>query len=358
MRRLPQLPGHGLVALAVSILLLALPAAAQTPHGLKTHMRLVNSMCDQTSPGEWRGGDGWVAAGPLATRGVNYVTNPYGYFSTCDFTATAEFGRLRFQGSGSAQSGPWCGLFLWVDDWIGAEPRAQYRDRLHVTSATLPAGTPVVLQFQLALSGSTTIVDSNPSAWVAASFLATRYAPYAELNLSLSATPGSTSGLFNAAVGDSIDVNGRLGVTLLANGMLALGPQSASIAADVTAQFDVVPQTPGVTIRYSSVRVSAVPPPAALPATLAFEGARPNPFNPVTTLPLAVAAPTRVELSVFDLRGRRVRVLHQGLLEPGRHEFAWDGRDDHGGGLASGTYLARALAADGGGDTQRVQLVK
>ena len=149
-------PFVGLVAVCVSSLLLSAPAAAQTPHGLKTHMRLVNSMPDQTTPGEWWGGDGWSTTGPLVTRGVNHVSNPQGMYSNSDFTAIADYGPLHFYGFGSAQSLAPNGLFLWVDDWIGAEPRAQYRDRLYVTSATLPAGTPVVVQFQLTLSGSTT----------------------------------------------------------------------------------------------------------------------------------------------------------------------------------------------------------
>ena len=140
----PLHPRLGRLALFIMILLATSPAAAQSPHGLKSHMRLVNSMCDQTTPGEFRGGEGWTTTGPLATRCVNNVSNPHGMFSNSDFTAVADYGHLGFSGSGSAQSASICGLFLWVDDWIGAEPRAQYRDRLYVTSATLPAGTPVV----------------------------------------------------------------------------------------------------------------------------------------------------------------------------------------------------------------------
>ncbi len=335
---------------------LAAPAVAQTPHGLKTHLRLVNSMCESTTPGEWRGGDGWSTAGSLTTHGVNTVTNPYGMSSSSDFTAIADYGRLRFVGSGSAQSTAHCGLFLWADEWIGAEPRAQYRDRLYVTSASLPAGTPVVLQFQLTLSGSTLIVDTSPETSLAASMTASHTGPGSSLTLSLSATPDVAAGLFDSAVGDSIDVSGRLLVTLRTYGMMNFGPRSGSIAADVTAEVDVVSLTPGVSIRRSSSRVSAVPM-VAVP-TLMFEAARPNPFNPVTTLPLVLAAPSRVELAVFDVRGRRVRLLQEGWLDQGRHEFVWNGRDDQGGVLPSGTYIARASAADGGGAVQRVQLVK
>lgn len=353
---------HAPLALSMAIVgALALagtaPAVAQTPFGLKTHMRLVNSMPEQTTPGEWRGGDGWATAGPLVTHGVNNISNPYGMYSNSDFTATANYGLLSFSGYGSAHSVPPNGLFLWVDDWIGAEPRAQYRDRLYVRSATLPAGTPVVVRFDLMLVGSTTVVDTNPSSSVSAGFTATHAGPTPFVSLSLAATPGATSVLFDTAVGDSIDVSGRLGVYLSASGLMAGALATGSIAANVTAQVDVVPQTAGVTIRTASSR-SVADVPASAPRTLVFESARPNPFNPTTVLPVIVASPSHVELTLFDVRGRRVRGLYDGWLDQGRHEFTWDGRGDDGQALASGNYLARAVATNGGADMQRIMLVR
>ncbi len=75
----------------------------------------------------------------------------------------------------------------------------------------------------------------------------------------------------------------------------------------------------------------------------------PNPFNPRTTIELALPdgpAAVPVEVAIFDLRGRRVSSLFTGLLAAGRrHGFSWDGRDDRGRGLSSGTYFARAVVA-------------
>ncbi len=350
-------PRFGLVTFLASFLLLAAPAFAQTPFGLKTHMRLVNSMSDQTSPGEWRGGDGWATAGPLVTHGVNNISNPLGMYSNSDFTSTANYGLLSLSGYGSAQNAVNNGLFLWVDEWIGAEPRAQYRDRLYVTSATLPAGTPVVVRFDLTLTGSTTIVDTNPSASVSAHFSATHSGPTPYVEMSLAATPGATSVLFDTAVGDSIDVGGQIYVYLYAYGMMGGTPMSGSIAANVTAQTGVVPQTAGVTIRAASSRsVAGVP--VVAPRALVFEAARPNPFNPSTVLPLVMASASQVELNLFDVQGRLVRRLYEGWLDQGRHEFTWDGRGDDGQVLASGNYLARAVTANGGAGMQRLLLVK
>jgi len=74
----------------------------------------------------------------------------------------------------------------------------------------------------------------------------------------------------------------------------------------------------------------------------------PNPFNPSTRLIFSIAGQGRVDVIVdlFDLRGQRVRRLLDGPLGEGRHALSWDGRHDHGGQAASGTYLARVLVGD------------
>jgi len=61
----------------------------------------------------------------------------------------------------------------------------------------------------------------------------------------------------------------------------------------------------------------------------------PNPFNPTTAISLAVQKPQQVQIEVFDLAGRRVRILFDGHLAAGEsRQFTLDGRD-----LASGAYL-------------------
>jgi hypothetical protein len=73
----------------------------------------------------------------------------------------------------------------------------------------------------------------------------------------------------------------------------------------------------------------------------------PNPCNPRTTvqLDLPLGGAGRCELALYDLRGRRVATLHRGpLAGAGPHAFSWDGTDDGGRALASGVYLARAVA--------------
>ena len=79
--------------------------------------------------------------------------------------------------------------------------------------------------------------------------------------------------------------------------------------------------------------VRVVPSPLLHPAS-------PNPFNPRTTLRFELPTGVhRAELSLFDVRGRRVRTLLDGEA-PERGEVVWDGRDDGGSEVASGSYFA------------------
>ncbi|HEY7728028.1 MAG TPA: C25 family cysteine peptidase [Candidatus Eisenbacteria bacterium] len=86
------------------------------------------------------------------------------------------------------------------------------------------------------------------------------------------------------------------------------------------------------------------PAPSAPPARPELRQNRPNPFNPRTTIRLAVPGPAAeaVTLRVFDVRGRIVATLCAKRLDPGYHDFHWDGRDDRGVPVGSGVYLYRA----------------
>ena len=66
----------------------------------------------------------------------------------------------------------------------------------------------------------------------------------------------------------------------------------------------------------------------------------------------------RARLAVYGLDGRRLRTLVDGELPAGPHEALWDGCDDAGRPLASGTYLARFAGPDGRTAARKLALVR
>jgi flagellar hook assembly protein FlgD len=62
---------------------------------------------------------------------------------------------------------------------------------------------------------------------------------------------------------------------------------------------------------------------------------------------LSFAVPRRgpVNVAVFDLMGRRVRLLEAGIKSGGAHRTRWDGRDEAGTPQRDGIYLVRMEAA-------------
>ena len=75
------------------------------------------------------------------------------------------------------------------------------------------------------------------------------------------------------------------------------------------------------------------------PTRFALAPAFPNPFNGSTQITYTLAAGTLVELRVHNALGQAVRTLLRQHREVGTHQIHWDGKDDQGRALASGTYL-------------------
>jgi hypothetical protein len=83
----------------------------------------------------------------------------------------------------------------------------------------------------------------------------------------------------------------------------------------------------------------------------------PNPFNPNTELSFTMERPGRVELTIHDVVGRRIRTLVDEARAMGPHPVQWDGRDATGRAAPAGVYFAR-FEADGRVETRKLALVK
>jgi hypothetical protein len=83
------------------------------------------------------------------------------------------------------------------------------------------------------------------------------------------------------------------------------------------------------------------------PRTLELAAPHPNPARAATRFSFGVPIEqngTALELAVYDLAGRLVRVLASGPARAGRATIAWDGRDGSGARAPGGVYLVRLKA--------------
>ncbi len=81
----------------------------------------------------------------------------------------------------------------------------------------------------------------------------------------------------------------------------------------------------------------------------------PNPFQSTTSVRFALPSSGPVDLTIYDVAGRRVRDLVDAPMDKGPHAVSWDGRDSQGRRVASGVYLVRLTA---GGETVSREMVR
>ena len=77
---------------------------------------------------------------------------------------------------------------------------------------------------------------------------------------------------------------------------------------------------------------------------LRLEQNRPNPFNPSTTIHFVLPVREHATVEIYDAKGEKVRTVLDEMRERGGHDVVWDGRNDHGVPVSSGTYFYRLLA--------------
>ena len=82
----------------------------------------------------------------------------------------------------------------------------------------------------------------------------------------------------------------------------------------------------------------------SVPDRITLDQNIPNPFNPITHITFENKSEKMIVLEVYDMLGRKVRVLAHDRFSAGRHTFVWDARDTNGRTVSSGTYIYRILS--------------
>jgi hypothetical protein len=105
-------------------------------------------------------------------------------------------------------------------------------------------------------------------------------------------------------------------------------------ADESDADFRIVSTATAVTERLS------------IPADFVLGQNRPNPFNPVTEIEFGLPASGHARLEVYDVNGRLLSTLADGVFSAGYHRAVWRGTDDAGAEVSSGMYFCRLTAGE------------
>ncbi|MFC2085312.1 T9SS type A sorting domain-containing protein, partial [Bacteroidota bacterium] len=70
----------------------------------------------------------------------------------------------------------------------------------------------------------------------------------------------------------------------------------------------------------------------------------PNPFNPATTLRYSLPEATFVSIKIYNMLGQLVKELVNDDVSAGVFEVQWNGDDESGRKVSSGTYIYRVVA--------------
>lgn len=91
---------------------------------------------------------------------------------------------------------------------------------------------------------------------------------------------------------------------------------------------------------------------ADTPASVSLNQNYPNPFNPATSIQFDLPQNQRVKLAVYDMLGREVAVLADGMRQAGFHEVSFNASD-----MASGIYIY-SLETNSKRITRKMTLIK
>ena len=99
-----------------------------------------------------------------------------------------------------------------------------------------------------------------------------------------------------------------------------------------------------VTLHVTSVGIEDPTPQVPIEFTLSQN--YPNPFNPSTTISFDLPKESNVEISVFNIKGQKVKTMMNDVLPAGNHSVVWNGKNNNNESVSSGIYFYRITAGD------------
>ena len=100
-------------------------------------------------------------------------------------------------------------------------------------------------------------------------------------------------------------------------------------------------------ISYSQLKPTGVNDNVAnLPAVFALRQNYPNPFNPSTTIEYDLPKATKVQITIYNVLGARVKTLVDEQKPAGRYNVVWDAKNERGVAVSTGIYFYQIKAGD------------
>ncbi|OQY28343.1 MAG: hypothetical protein B6244_07495 [Candidatus Cloacimonetes bacterium 4572_55] len=94
-----------------------------------------------------------------------------------------------------------------------------------------------------------------------------------------------------------------------------------------------------IVISNSEITHLLLSPTTLIPTLFEVEQNYPNPFNPITAIRYAIPRAGDVEIRVYNITGQRIKTLVDDPHEAGYYSVIWDGHNDRGSQVSSGTYF-------------------
>ncbi|MGB2697578.1 MAG: FlgD immunoglobulin-like domain containing protein [Candidatus Zixiibacteriota bacterium] len=85
---------------------------------------------------------------------------------------------------------------------------------------------------------------------------------------------------------------------------------------------------------------------AGVPYRFSLSQNYPNPFNPDTRIDYSIPRDAKVKLCIYNVMGQRIKTLVDETKTPAYYDVVWDGRNDKGEEVATGTYLYKMETDD------------
>ncbi len=84
----------------------------------------------------------------------------------------------------------------------------------------------------------------------------------------------------------------------------------------------------------------------ALPTVYTLAQNFPNPFNPTTTIEYSIPTAGNTTLAIYNLAGQKIRTLVNNVQAPSFYKVVWDGKNDNGMTVATGTYFYKLISGN------------